>query len=252
MTIDYPAENSTPRLRSLWKEAFGDDDAFLDVFFDRAFSPDRCRCVTVDDQIVAALYWFDCSWESRPLAYLYAVATAKAYRGQGLCHKLMGNTHEHLKYLGYTGAVLVPGEPSLFDFYEKMDYQAFGPVEDFSCRQEEPAVALRKVDAHEYARLRPEFLPQGSILQEGELLDFLSVLGEFYAGEEFLMAGFRDGSHWQTQEFLGNIRHVPGILSALGLQTGHFRTPGNGRNNAMILPFSPVETLPGYFGLPMD
>jgi len=252
MIIDYPAENSVPQLRSLWKEAFGDEDAFLDSFFDKAYSPDRCRCVTVDEQIVAALYWFDCSWEGKPLAYLYAVATAKAYRGQGLCRKLMTSTQEHLKYLGYAGAVLVPGDPSLFGFYEKMDYRAFSPVEDFSCQQEEPAVPLRQVDALEYARLRQELLPQGGILQEGELLTLLDTLGEFYAGEGFLMAGTREVSHWQTQEFLGNIRHAPGILNTLGLQTGHFRTPGNGRNNAMILPFSPMENLPTYFGLPLD
>lgn len=252
MTIDYPAEGSTHQLRGLWKEAFGDEDAFLDAFFDTGFSPDRCRCVTLDGQIAAALYWFDCSWEGRPLAYLYAVATGKPYRGQGLCRRLMANTHEHLKYLGYTGAVLVPGEPSLFDFYGKMDYKAFGPVEDFSCHAEEPPVPLRKIEAGEYARLRRLRLPPGSILQEGELLTFLDALGEFYAGEEFLMAGSRDGSHWQAQEFLGNIRRAPGILCALGLQSGHFRTPGNGRKNAMILPFSPVDTLPAYLGLPLD
>ena len=81
MIIDYPAENAIPQLRGLWKEAFGDEDAFLDAFFATGFSPDRCRCVTVDGQLAAALYWFDCSWEEKPLAYLYAVATGKAYRG---------------------------------------------------------------------------------------------------------------------------------------------------------------------------
>ena len=136
MTIDYPSENAIPQLRSLWKEAFGDEDSFLDVFFGTGFSPDRCRCIPLNGEIAAALYWFDCSWEGGPLAYLYAVATCKQYRGQGLCRKLMANTHEHLKYLGYTGAVLVPGEPSLFDFYSNMGYTAFGSVEDFSCRSD--------------------------------------------------------------------------------------------------------------------
>ena len=252
MIIDYPAENSIPQLRSLWKEAVGDEDAFLDLFFDTGFSPDRCRCVTQDGEVLAALYWFDCSWEGKPLAYLYAVATGKRYRGQGLCHRLMESTHEHLKYLGYAGAVLVPGEPSLFDFYEKMGYQAFGLVEDFSCDAAQPSTPLRKVDALEYAQLRRCLLPKGGILQEGELLTFLGSLGVFYAGEGFLMAGSREGSHWQAQEFLGDIRLAPGILSALDLRSGHFRAPGNGRKNAMILPFSPTEKLPTYLGLPLD
>lgn len=252
MTIDYPAENAVAQLRSLWKEAFGDEDAFLDAFFASGYSPDRCRCVMQDGQITAALYWFDCSWEGKPLAYLYAVATGNAYRGQGLCRRLMANTHEHLKYLGYAGAVLVPGEPSLFDFYGKMGYEAFGAVEDFSCRAEEPSVPVKKIDAPEYARLRRALLPPGGILQEGDLLQFLSNVAEFYAGADFVMAGSRDGSHWQTQEFLGDIRRAPGILTALRLATGHFRAPGNGRKNAMYLPFFPSDSLPGYLGLPLD
>lgn len=252
MIIDYPAENAAAQLRALWKEAFGDEDAFLDAFFATGFSPDRCRCVTIDGQIAAALYWFDCSWDGKPMAYLYAVATGKAYRGQGLCRKLMANTHEHLKYLGYAGAVLVPGDPSLFDFYGKIGYEAFGAVEDFSCRAEEPSIPVKKIDASEYARLRRALLPPGGILQEGDLLRFLSTVAEFYAGEGFVMAGSRDGSHLQTQEYLGDICHAPGILTALGLQTGHFRTPGNGRKNAMYFPFSPIDPPPGYLGLPLD
>lgn len=252
MIIDYPAQGAMAQLRGLWKEAFGDSDAFLDLFFDTGFSPDRCRCITQDGKLLAALYWFDCSWEGKPFAYLYAVATGKQYRGQGLCRRLMAGTHEHLKYLGYAGAVLVPGEPSLFDLYGKMGYVPFGGVEDFSCRAQAPSAVLRKIDAEEYARLRPSFLPQGSILQEGELLTFLSTVCEFYAGEDFLAAGAREGSHWQSQEFLGNIRRAPGILTALDLETGHFRAPGPGRKNAMLLPFFPTEALPTYLGLPLD
>lgn len=252
MIIDYPAQEDISQLRSLWQEAFGDEDAFLDIFYSTGFSPDRCRCVKVDGQIAAALYWFDCSWEGKPLAYLYAVATGKKFRGQGLCRKLMTGTQEHLKYLGYAGAVLVPAQPSLFDFYGKMGYTAFGGLEDFSCRAEAPSAALTKIDATEYARHRKALLPPGGILQEGDLLSFLSRIGEFYAGEDFLLAGSREGSHWHTQEFLGDIHHAPGILTALGLETGHFRAPGAGRKNAMFLPFSPMENLPSYLGLPLD
>ena len=61
MIIDHPTTTQIPQLRSLWKEAFGDSDAFLDIFFQRAFSPQRCCCVTQGDAVVAALYWFDCS-----------------------------------------------------------------------------------------------------------------------------------------------------------------------------------------------
>ena len=65
MTIDRPLPEQLPQLRGLWKEAFGDTDAFLDIFFHRAFSRNRCRCVTLNGQVVAALYWFDCGWNGK-------------------------------------------------------------------------------------------------------------------------------------------------------------------------------------------
>jgi hypothetical protein len=77
MNINAPTLDLIPALRGLWKEAFGDSDDFLDMFWRTAFSYDRCRCVTVDGEVAAALYWFDCECRGERVAYIYAVATAK-------------------------------------------------------------------------------------------------------------------------------------------------------------------------------
>ena len=61
MTIDRPTQMQIPQLRRLWQAAFGDTDAFLDIFFHRAYDARRSRCVTRDGRVVAALYWFDCA-----------------------------------------------------------------------------------------------------------------------------------------------------------------------------------------------
>ena len=47
-------------MRSLWQEAFGDEDDYLDIFYSTAFSPDRCLCLSKEGKMQAALYWFDC------------------------------------------------------------------------------------------------------------------------------------------------------------------------------------------------
>ena len=109
MTIDAPRQEQIGQLRLLWKEAFGDTDAFLDSFFAIAFACDRCRCVTEDSRVTAALYWFDCSCGGKKMAYLYAVATAKDRRGSGLCRALLEDTHAHLKKKGYAEYVTNAG-----------------------------------------------------------------------------------------------------------------------------------------------
>ena len=250
MNIDYPAQHQEDALRALWKSAFRDEDAFLDLFYSTGFASDRCRCVTVDGKLAAALYWFDCSFAGKPLAYLYGIATDKPFRGQGICRALMENTHSHLKYLGYAGAILVPAEEKLFQMYEKMGYRCFSHMTEFSAAATATPATLREVDGEEYCRLRRSFLPEGGILQEGESVEFLGHLAQFYAGEDFLVTVARDEPFFAS-ELLGNAQAAPGILAALHQNRGKFRTPGEEMPFAMYYPLSDLPE-PAYFGLAFD
>ena len=175
MIIDAPKREQISELRALWKEAFGDTDDFLDVFFDKIFSFSRCRCVIEDGKVSAALYWFDCEYEKRKVAYLYAIATLTEYRGRGLCSALMADTHEHLKKCGYSLSMLVPASKDLFSFYEKLGYGVCTSVsEELVCASSEK-IDIARIEYEEYGILRKNMLPECSIVQEAENLVFLSV-----------------------------------------------------------------------------
>lgn len=252
MRIDAPTPGLLPQLRGLWKDAFGDGDAFLDTFFSTAYSPDRCRCVTVDGQVAAALYWFDVSCMGEKMAYLYAVATAPAFRKQGFCRALMGNTHNHLTALGYHAALLVPDGEALTRMYTGLGYRPCCGIREFVCAMGSDPVPLRRIDTGEYARLRRQLLPPGGVIQEGENLTFLETYAEFYAGLDFLLAAHREEDSLVGLELLGNADAAPGILSALGLPRGRFRTPGDAQPFAMFLPLKPGTQAPTHFGLAFD
>ena len=113
-------------LKKLWQEAFGDPESFIDGFFTTGYCPERSMTIEEDGMPIAALYWFDGHTNGKKMAYIYAVATAKAQRGKGLCKTLMEDTHSHLKNLGYAATILVPGEKGLFAMYEKMGYHQTG------------------------------------------------------------------------------------------------------------------------------
>ena len=243
MRADYPTPEQTCGLRTLWKEAFGDSDAFLDGFWDTAFAFDRCRCITIDGEVAAALYWLDCRCDSAPMAYIYAVATAKKHQGKGLCRCLMADTHTHLKNLGYAGCILVPGSEELFTMYGNMGYACFAGMDTVTCTAGE-AVALRKITAAEYAMLRKAYLPERGAEQEG--LDFLATYANLYAGDGFLCAWVDD----LGLELLGSPSAAPGILGALGKESGKFRLPGD-TPFAMFYPLADVPP-PGYFGIAFD
>ena len=252
MNIITPREAQIPGLRQLWKEAFGDTDAFLDDFFRTAYAPARCRCVVEDDGVTAALYWFDCSCGGARLAYIYAVATDPAHRGRGLCKALMADTVEALTAAGCQGAVLVPQEPWLIDMYARMGFDPCTAVTEFHTMAAQRPIPVRQVDAAQFAQLRRKLLPPGGVIQEAENLTFLAAQAAFYAGDAWLaVTAETDGMLW-CPEFLGDPALAPGLAAALGYGEGSFRVPGDGRPFAMFRPLVKDCPRPGYFGLAFD
>lgn len=252
MIIDAPDPRQIPALRALWKQAFGDTDGYLDSFFCLAFSPERCRCIIKDGAPAAVLYWFDCAWEDKRLAYIYAVATDKVHQGQGLCRTLMENTHEHLKRLGYDGCILVPGSSELFRLYEKLGYTTCAYIREFESKASGEAIPLQPLDAEEYALCRRQMLPPGGVIQEGETLSLLAAQSRFYAGERCLLVCAQGGEELVVSELLGDADAVPGVLAALGYPRGKVRAPGGQKPFAMYRSLTDDPAAPKYFGLAMD
>ncbi len=245
MIIKPPEQKDIPQLRQLWQEAFGDTQVFLDGFFSTAFAPNRCRCVVENEQVAAALYWFSCEAGGQTLAYIYAVATATRFRGQGLCHRLMAETHAHLKTLGYTGAILVPGDEGLRRMYRAMGYENMTGIRRFSCGAGAPII-LERIDDAQYAALRRERLPQNAVVQEGENLCFLHTMAQFYKGEDFILCAGQENDRLIALELLGNEAAAPGIVAALGCSEGTFTVPGD-EPLAMGIAFTPDFRKPQYF-----
>lgn len=266
MNIRTPGPTDFPALQNLWQEAFGDTLEFINTFFQTAFDCNRCFCVIVEGHIVAALYWFDCSYYEKPVAYLYGVATAKAWQGQGICHRLITHTHKYLRKSGYAGVILVPGNPFLFDFYESMGYKISCYLQEFRCRRvtethslrtttntECAPLFLRPVSITEYAALRKQLLPKDGIIQENICLEFLKTQARLYAGPDFILAAHLENNMLLAIELLGNSAVASQILYTLNCQEGLFRTPGTEKPFAMYYPLQKSKLpIPYYFGLAFD
>ncbi len=239
------------QLKTLWRAAFGDTDAFIDRFFATGFSEDRCNYRLENGQVCSALYWFDCQWEGQTLAYIYALATDPAHRGKGFGATLLQQTHKLLHRRGYGGCVLCPAD-GLIPYYQRLGYEVCSYVNQFDAAAYGEPAALRPISAAEYAALRKGYLPAGAVLQEGVLLDFLGTWTQFYQGKDFLLCAAREKSTLYVQEFLGDPAAVPGILQALGIPKSQFRTPGTQIPSAMFLSLQEATKLPTYLGLPLD
>lgn len=231
-------------LRTLWTDCFADEGGWLDTFFGTAFDPNHVCALTRQGKPAAALCWMDAFCEGRKLAYLYAVATARAFRHQGLCRELMGLTHG--KLAGYAGAILVPSGPELRQMYGKMGYVNFSGIRELSVSAGE-SVSIRRLTPSEYAALRRNYLPAGGVIQENGAVEYLAASAALYAGADFLLAMAGDFG----LELLGNSGAAPGILGALGLEKGTFRVPGQ-EPFAMYHSLTGESWQPGYFGLAFE
>lgn len=252
MTIDFPSHLQIPDLRSLWKEAFGDEDVFLDAFFETAFSPRRCRCITEKGAVVAALYWFEGSCCGQRFAYLYAVATAVSHRGRGLFSKLLADTKQVLTEAGFDGILLVPETKELARMYEKFGFSACSTNCCITAEAGEIPARMREIGATEFARLRRQFLPSDGVLQEGADLAFLATQSHFWAGEEWLAVGQIYDGKLACPEFLGDQREIPAFLRAVDVPYGQFRLPGGENPFAYLLPLHDGCMCPGYFAFALD
>lgn len=239
MTIEFrpPRPGEEPQLRALFTEAFG-DEGFTDLFFRTGYSPERCL-TAADGEILAALHWFECALGGQRAAYLYGIATFERHRSKGIGTKLIRAALDRL-----AGPVLlVPAEPSLFAYYERLGFRTVSTIREQSIAAG-TSLPLRRLSAAEYAGLRRKYLPARSLFQEGPCLDLLAGYAGFYATDHAI-AAVTDATVW---ELLGDVSEAPGLIAALGIPRATVRTPGGGRPFAMGIGIDG----PIYLGLAFD
>ena len=256
MTIRHPSDADIPALKRLWKQAFRDTDRLINNFFAIAYEPERCLCGYEADKPVAMLYWLDHSWREHKLAYVYAVATDRAYRGQGICTRLLDQAAACLKKRGYYGIMLVPEDPELAGFYEKRGYQ----VATRLCHYTIPAVGepdpeLRRISWEDYAFYRSQLLPAESVLPGERVYRFLDTYQGFYRCSAGIFCGAvevsEEGRILHVQEFLGEPKGMFTAITGLGCCKANVRLPG-GAPFGMFYGLTRAKERPEYFGLPMD
>lgn len=158
-------QRDVPTLKKLWKQAFGDEDSYIDHFFDRYYTPERMLVLEQDGVVQAMTAWFDmpllsAKGEEYPAAYLYAVATDPARQGRGLAGKLLCFADHWLKDRGFVCVTTVPARADLHVFFGKNGFEECFVLEQREYRPQvdaEPA-CIQPVSSPEYGQLRERAL----------------------------------------------------------------------------------------------
>jgi len=154
LSVVYPSAKDKWRIADLWQKSFNDSPAYIELFFTRVYRPENTLVIKRDGLIVSALQMlpykakFDDS--ILPVAYICGACTHPLERGQGLMKTLMRHAKLEMSRRGFALSVLIPAEPSLFDYYRVLGFSntIYHPVEylnddDFSADTVDSCYPLR-------------------------------------------------------------------------------------------------------------
>ena len=124
-----PAEEYIYDLFNLWKEAFGDEEAYIKLFFETVYKENVTVFADFDNgKIVSAFYLMRSFIRDKNAVYdgyyLYAAATLKEYRGKGIMGKLITEAQNYVSAEGKSFISLVPGEEYLYSYYKKFGFSS--------------------------------------------------------------------------------------------------------------------------------
>lgn len=105
----------------IWQEAFGDTEEEIRGFFKACEGRERILTWEEGGETAGQCVLIPATFLGKRIWYIYAVATAMPFRRQGVCTKLLCAVRNLLAREG-SGAVLVPADDALAQFYEKRGF----------------------------------------------------------------------------------------------------------------------------------
>ncbi len=127
MNIRTAVKNDKEALFRLWREAFGDGDDVIELFFDTVIEYDNTVVAEISGEAVSALYLIpaEISHEDRLYSayYVYAAATLKDFRKRGIMAKLLEYSDILANRRKIDYLFLHPAEEELYAYYAKNGYK---------------------------------------------------------------------------------------------------------------------------------
>lgn len=129
------------QLKHIWKKVFGDEDAYIDGYFDNVFRPEYSWCYEDKGMVVAMLYSIPCrvctSDNTMVEAfYFYALATLSEYRIQGIMGNMISTAVDSIEKMGCHNIFLIPASMKLIEYYQKYGFSTIYSLNGYNISEE--------------------------------------------------------------------------------------------------------------------
>jgi GNAT superfamily N-acetyltransferase len=119
----------------LWKDAFGDPDAFMRLYFNNVYRDENALVIENEGKILSSLqmlpYTMTFCGEEISVAYISGACTASSEQGKGLMKQLLQDAFHEMRQRNIALSALIPADKWLFNYYRS---QGYTEVFEFSVR----------------------------------------------------------------------------------------------------------------------
>lgn len=122
-TVSAADSKSIIQLKSLWIEAFGDNENATEAFFEGVFYCADAFAAFDGNTVVSALYLLRTELNGKKAYYLCGAATLKKYRKRGIMSRLIEYALSAAKKKGYEYLLLLPADESLYSYYSRFGFE---------------------------------------------------------------------------------------------------------------------------------
>ena len=231
MELRTAQSRDIPVLHALWHEAFGDDRAAIDAFFQTCYKPENTLIAAENGMPVSVLYWIEADYRSVgemfSACYIFAAATAKSARSKGYMSALLDYARRTAEKRQIDLLFLVPAEETLFAYYGARGYiSAFSKTvykltdaQLLTCAG--ASAQRREATAEQWASVRETALHTvPHIVWSEPVLQLALRYGTMFDTEIFVTdSGYftaeRDGASVLASEFCAESGALPALCGAL-------------------------------------
>lgn len=173
-----------PGVESLWIDVFGDTPEYVRLFIDAHFDPDSFLIVRRDGEIAAmcALLKTEFVAGGAPASarYVYALATARKWRGRGLATRIIDKALE----ISGTPLILLPENDELRSFYVRLGFADAFTREEWVVERDDDAAraSFRPADARLLVRRREYAMAGDYVKWDEDAVSFAISLCVFLGG----------------------------------------------------------------------
>lgn len=283
--IRFAKDEDHPQLEALWQVCFGDSEAAIRFYFANRHQNQNMLVYEVEGGIAGMLTMLPVQLafgqDIRSGRYIYAVATAPQFRGQGISSQLLLECHVLMGKTGEAAAILNPASDSLFTFYGKRGYKTVFYVNSTSLDPSDlppcpPEAVCTPCHTADFFRLRNAVFSDCSLFVRWGTDQLEYVIrgaqafgdGVYYfrteSGEGYAVCGWRERSIFIREIGLINLE-IPVALSILhrnlGAEAYNLRLPAGTVEGAAQHPFGMIHYLgdkpvlegkPPYLSLVLD